>query len=244
VIRRDDLVKIADHSLASPKAIDARDLSMLLAMSFTAGRGDDVRERRLCELTPPLLRTCIGEILHANFITYFHQKGFALLSCSHAVDCKPVAQVLTHVAAVIACMSSGPAHCWVIGILQTFGKNQGGKLATKGCLRHKEPLLDVQSALGRYFVTRFTLGGEVFPDPCSRDFLTVKIWPGRKDFSSSLSYGGHRARFAKIYMALDIRIKKVTHAPRYHTVRKADEAGVPEEVGTGGIKWARGKTWA
>lgn len=64
---RDDLVKIADYSLASPNALEARDLSMVLAMSFTAGRGDDVRERRLCELTPPLLRTCIGEILHADF---------------------------------------------------------------------------------------------------------------------------------------------------------------------------------
>jgi hypothetical protein len=101
----------------------------------------------------------------------------------------------------------------VIGILQTFGKIQGGRMATKGCLRHKEPLLDVQSALGRYFVTRFTLGGEVFPDPCSQEFLTVKIWPGRKDFSSSLSYGGHRARFAKVYKALDIKINKVTPMP-------------------------------
>ena len=62
---RDDLVKIADHMLASSKAIDARDLSMLLAMCFTAGRGDDVRERRVCELTPPLQRTCIGETLLA-----------------------------------------------------------------------------------------------------------------------------------------------------------------------------------
>jgi hypothetical protein len=139
----------------------------------------------------------------------------------------------TWFAAFAVSLFSGPAHCWVIGILQTFGKNQGGKLATKGCLRHKDPLLDVQSALGRYFVTRFTLGGEAFPDPCSKEFLTVKIWPGRKDFSSSLSYGGHRARFAKVYKALDIKIKKVTHAPRYHTVRKADEAGLAEEVGNG-----------
>lgn len=66
VTSRDDLVKIADYSLASPNTLDARDLSMVLAMSFTAGRGDDVRERRLCELTPPLLRTCIGEILQAD----------------------------------------------------------------------------------------------------------------------------------------------------------------------------------
>ena len=58
---RDQLVKMADTLLSSQQPSDARDHSMLLSMSHTAGRGDDLRERRLCELTPPLLRTCIGE---------------------------------------------------------------------------------------------------------------------------------------------------------------------------------------
>jgi hypothetical protein len=58
---RDDLVQMCDTLLSSPAPTDARDLSMLLAMTHTAGRGDDVRERRLCELTPPLQRSCIGE---------------------------------------------------------------------------------------------------------------------------------------------------------------------------------------
>lgn len=58
---RDQLVQMADILISSPKATDARDLSMVLAMSYTAGRGDDVRQRRLCELTPPLLRACIGQ---------------------------------------------------------------------------------------------------------------------------------------------------------------------------------------
>jgi len=61
VALRDELVQMADFLMSSPNATDARDMSMVLAMSFTAGRGDDVRERRLCELTPPMLRTCIGE---------------------------------------------------------------------------------------------------------------------------------------------------------------------------------------
>jgi hypothetical protein len=114
--------------------------------------------------------------------------------------------------------------------VQPFGKTQKGKMATKGCLRHKDPMLDVQSALGRYLVTRFTLAGEVFPDPCSRDFLTMRIWPGRGDSSRSLTYQAHRARFAKLYEAMDIKVTKVTHAPRYFSARKADEEGVPEEV--------------
>jgi hypothetical protein len=57
----DELVQMADTMMSSPNKTDARDLSMILAMSHTAGRGDDVRERRLCELTPPIPRTCIGE---------------------------------------------------------------------------------------------------------------------------------------------------------------------------------------
>jgi hypothetical protein len=53
---------MAHFLMSSRDPLDARDLSMVLAMSFTAGRGADVRERRLCELTPPLLRSCIGEL--------------------------------------------------------------------------------------------------------------------------------------------------------------------------------------
>lgn len=60
---RDQLVQMADFQMSSRDPTDARDMSMILAMSFTAGRGADVRERRLCELTPPLLRSCIGELL-------------------------------------------------------------------------------------------------------------------------------------------------------------------------------------
>lgn len=59
---RDQLVQMAHFLMSSRDPLDARDLSMVLAMSFTAGRGADVRERRLCELTPPLLRSCIGEL--------------------------------------------------------------------------------------------------------------------------------------------------------------------------------------
>jgi hypothetical protein len=59
----DELVQMADAMMSSSSKTDARDFSMIMAMAHTAGRGDDVRERRLCELTPPLPRTCIGEQL-------------------------------------------------------------------------------------------------------------------------------------------------------------------------------------
>lgn len=119
----------------------------------------------------------------------------------------------------------------MVGILHTYGKNLGDRMSTRGWIRHKDALLDVHSALGRYFVTRFTLDGEEFPDPCSDDFLTVKIWPGRKSADTAITYGGHAARFKDIYKRTGVKVKKVTHAPRYHTAREADEAGLPQEVG-------------
>lgn len=128
-------------------------------------------------------------------------------------------------------MLSGPARCYVVGFLQPFGKTVKDGLCTRGCLRHKDPLLDVHAALGRYFTVRFTIKGEPFPGPLSSDFLTMKVWPGKVDASRSLTYAGHRARFAKVYDALGSKVKKVTHAPRFHAARHADEAGLPDEVG-------------
>ena len=56
----DELHKIADDLLSSTDFKDTRDLSMLLWMCMTCGRGDDARPRRLCELTEPKLRSSIG----------------------------------------------------------------------------------------------------------------------------------------------------------------------------------------
>lgn len=57
----DELVKICDDLLRSEDPKAARDLSTLLWMCMTCGRGDDARPRRLCELTEPKLRSVIGE---------------------------------------------------------------------------------------------------------------------------------------------------------------------------------------
>lgn len=57
----DELYKLADRLLQSSDPKDARDLSMLLWMAFTCGRGDDARPRKLPELTEPKQRSSIGE---------------------------------------------------------------------------------------------------------------------------------------------------------------------------------------
>lgn len=62
----DELVKIIDEVLPSLDYKDARDLAMLLLMVVTAGRGDDCRWRRICELLQPILRTCIGESINGS----------------------------------------------------------------------------------------------------------------------------------------------------------------------------------
>lgn len=56
----DEKVKIGDHLVASKEHKDTQHMAMMLLMCGTAGRGDDCRERRLCELMKPMLRTCIG----------------------------------------------------------------------------------------------------------------------------------------------------------------------------------------
>lgn len=62
----DELHKIADALLRSDDPKDARDLSMMLWMCMTCGRGDDARPRRLSELTEPKLRSSIGKFAHIS----------------------------------------------------------------------------------------------------------------------------------------------------------------------------------
>ncbi len=47
-------------------------------------------------------------------------------------------------------MLPGPSPCWVVGMVQMMGKTLRDGFGVKGCIRHKEPLLDVQAALGRW----------------------------------------------------------------------------------------------
>jgi len=58
----DELVQITQDLLGSSDPKDARDLSMLLWMCWSCGRGDDCRPRKLCELMRPMCRRTIGEL--------------------------------------------------------------------------------------------------------------------------------------------------------------------------------------
>jgi hypothetical protein len=56
----DEHFKICAEAAGSPDPLVARDLSQYLACTSMCGRGDDARERRLCELCEPRLRASIG----------------------------------------------------------------------------------------------------------------------------------------------------------------------------------------
>lgn len=71
----DELVRIADHLISSADPRDAQQMAMMLLMVGTAGRGDDCRERFVCEFLPPMLRRCIGELAMAGCTAF----SFSLL---------------------------------------------------------------------------------------------------------------------------------------------------------------------
>lgn len=56
----DQLVAMMTDLLACGTLTSAETMCMMLLMCCTAGRGDDCRERRVCELMEPMLRKCIG----------------------------------------------------------------------------------------------------------------------------------------------------------------------------------------
>jgi hypothetical protein len=63
----------------------------------------------------------------------------------------------------------------VVGLVQLMGKTLGDGFAAKGAIRHKEPMLCAQGALGRWLVTRFTLEGEEFPSPTSEEWKETVV---------------------------------------------------------------------
>lgn len=110
-----------------------------------------------------------------------------------------------------------------------MGKTLGDGFAAKGALRHKEPLVCAQGALGRWLVTRFTLEQEEFPSPTSEEWREIMLWP-HKDPTKPMTYQTHKARLAALYAKLDIYIEKVTHACRIWAARWAEEAGLSDVV--------------
>jgi hypothetical protein len=132
---------------------------------------------------------------------------------------------------------AGPSKCWVVGLVQLMGKTLGDGFAAKGALRHKEPLLCAQGALGRWLITRFTLQEEAFPGPTSPEWKETMLWPAREP-TRPMTYQNQTARLAALYAKLEIFIEKVTHACRIFAARYAEEAGLSDVVSvTSASRW-------
>lgn len=117
----------------------------------------------------------------------------------------------------------------MVGLVQLMGKTLGDGFAAKGAIRHKEPLLCAQGALGRWLVSRFTIQGEAFPSPTSEEWRDVMLRPAR-DPTKPMTYQNHKSRLAALYGSLEIMIENVTHACRIWAARFAEEAGLSDVV--------------
>lgn len=117
----------------------------------------------------------------------------------------------------------------MVGLVQLMGKTVGDGFAAKGAIRHKEPLLCAQGALGRWLITRFTIEQEEFPHPCSEAWKETVLWPAR-DATKPMSYQNHMSRLTSLYQKLEILIGKVTHACRIFAARFGEEDGLSDAV--------------
>jgi hypothetical protein len=108
------------------------------------------------------------------------------------------------------------------------GKN--GSKTTVGGIRHKEPSMCFQGALGRHVVDRFTINGDIFPGLLSlADWLGAALWIGNSP-GTSVCYKTMAENFKVYYKDADIVIEKVMHAPRVYSANLMDNEGLSDEV--------------
>lgn len=111
------------------------------------------------------------------------------------------------------------------------GKTQvNGRAGYTGSIRHRDPLQCPHGALGRYLISRFTLGGEMFPQPRDKQrYHSTPLWCGNRP-DQSLSYSGHAAALSRWLGLCAIVSSKVTHLFRVAGARALDEAGMDDQV--------------
>jgi hypothetical protein len=133
----------------------------------------------------------------------------------------------------------GPTPCFPLIITLRGSKtNQHGRLETMGALRNKDPFICPLSALGFYFLYRWDLTEEPFPDFTERSrwynirlLLSSKSKPKSKTnvANEPLSYNAQYDWMAKAFTMIGLNSAKVTHLPCGVVVRMAELLGVTEE---------------
>jgi Centromere DNA-binding protein complex CBF3 subunit, domain 2/Transcriptional activator of glycolytic enzymes len=137
----------------------------------------------------------------------------------------------------------GPTPCFpLIMTLRGSKTNQHGRLETMGALRNKDLFICPLSALGFYFLYRWDLTEEPFPDFSSRSRwyntrlllsskpkLKSKSMPNGATANDPLSYNAQYDWMARAFAMIGLNSSKVTHLPRGVVVRLAELLGVTED---------------
>jgi Centromere DNA-binding protein complex CBF3 subunit, domain 2 len=94
-----------------------------------------------------------------------------------------------------------------------------------GSIRHRDPVLCPHGALGRYLIARFTIYGEMFPDPADKQrWHSAVLWSGNRP-DQSLSYSGQAAALSRWLAKCGIASSNVTHLFRVAGARAHGRPG-------------------
>ena len=129
-------------------------------------------------------------------------------------------------------IGEGPTRC-MPAIVTTRGskKNQFGRLETMGALRHRNPQTCLLSALGFYFLWRWDLTDEPFPDFGSRSaWYNIRLIKSKgNDRTAALAYNTQLDWVGKAFQYAGIASHKKTHIGRSSSAKMAELKGISED---------------
>jgi hypothetical protein len=126
----------------------------------------------------------------------------------------------------------GPTRCMPLIFTTRAGKqNQHGRLETIGALRNKKPLICMLSGLAFYFLYRWDLSDEPFPDFSKRSlWYNIRLIKGSTgDPKAAFSYNSQRDWVAKAFHYAGIFSQKKTHIGRSAGAKMAELKGISED---------------
>jgi len=218
----DQLLMMVINLLCSSLIEDKMFLSALLWACYSAGRGDEQRQRRMADLCAPAVRNSISEWQHLPAaVCTATWKAATILQLCTVKTCSVCSQMnAVHSIVSVCCLCcrfvAEPMKCYAVAVVERVGKTLGDSgVHLKAVIRHANPLLCAQRAFGAHIICRFTLLQEPFPDPTSAEWQSVYIWPGSNPMKA-MRYRAHNAAYTEAHKA---------HAPRLFAPRKAKDGG-------------------
>lgn len=233
----DQLLMMVINLLCSSLIEDKMFLSALLWACYSAGRGDEQRQRRMADLCAPAVRNSISEWQHLPAaVCTATWKAATILQLCTVKTCSVCSQMnAVHSIVSVCCLCcrfvAEPMKCYAVAVVERVGKTLGDSgVHLKAVIRHANPLLCAQRAFGAHIICRFTLLQEPFPDPTSAEWQSVYIWPGSNPMKA-MRYRAHNAAYTEAFKAGGVVSRfHTTHAPRLFAPRKAKDGGAPDQV--------------